>query len=77
MALDNIYSWEVDKIMAAVKEAQRLNKGVPATGPMICAVLVQAGVYENGNLMKRKIMNLVREDLLWCDPQVHRFSTEE
>ena len=67
-AIDNIYYKEVDRILAAVAEAQRLNSGVPPTGGMISAVLVEAKFYKDGNQMKRKIMNLVREDFLWCDP---------
>ena len=47
MALDNIYSTEVSTLLAAVTEAQRLNDGVPPTGPMISAVLVEANVYED------------------------------
>lgn len=77
MAIDNIYGSEVDKILSAVAEAQRLNNNEPPTGPMISAVLVEGGVYKNGSKMFFKIMNIVREDFLWCDPEVARFSTKE
>jgi hypothetical protein len=77
MAIDNIYSKEVDKILGCVTYAQSLNNGEPVTGPMISAVLVESGVYKDGSHMFFKIMNLVREDFLWCDAQVHKFSTVE
>ena len=44
---------------------------------MISAVLVEAGVYKNGNMMKLRLMNLLREDMLWTDKDLHRFSTKE
>ena len=44
---------------------------------MISAVLVEAGVYKNGNMMKLRLMNLLREDMLWTDKDLHRFTTKE